>query len=919
MQTRRCLTFALLLAAVAATAGVTRAADGDGDGVDDSNDNCEDEYNPTQTNGDFDRFGNACDGDVDNDGDADATDLGLISGETTALDPRLVADVDDDGDVDDDDLDYFSTKLASNPPGPAGANAHDTDLDGVLDFCAVGAIEACIAACVGDYDTCYASCNPNGLPFPHRRDPAVQPDLLANGSLDSTGSGPDSWAPLHPVYHEYRSDVARIGDGAIVFQTWGGAGYGGDDACGGSCIRPEPITVDHGTTYAFSFYSCAPEHAANGLDFRPTVLDLIFDEYDGAGVWLGSATAESGSKQMNSEPGLWEENVYFYTPSSAAVASARPKLYRKVGPGNQRRVAFVDDFAMWALDVRGRNTYRAPPRPKVAFQGARTRVDPAGAVSVYEDGQWEPFFPFAIYAQHQRQDFSFYGDLGFNVVMNDQGKGLESRRAVEAGMRFMMLSHGFKDPNSYPSVSDAIANLERTWIEPGGGSVLAYDRLFAFNYDNETFTDCGVKDASGTCIMRTWEAQVAPLSSLYAYDRSKNGGSRGVPSYYLNGHPNVARPYALAPIGGAGDVRMDVTGSYGTHHVDQLERNENQVAPVVLVQIQTSAFNRYRSLFWAGVAAGAHGVGTWRDWIPSSDGLVYKAPHLRVCAPADPGFLTRNTYYDPDPSTTVEGAASGARAEILRGAAPWSYCASGSGFSYHVRMLPNGSSEALFQPGEGLVDVATGLGVPGATVHSVSGDYLVDYELSLEHRAWPAEILPLKAEVAAIDDMLRKDHWTAWSADCELTLTGLPGSPVAQYGDRGFVCGGRMHGGLAFLIVSNTYYDVDPFAGWGQQIVGAEAELEVTLSDLPYTPTFAVEFDPTTMEFDGPSHPIADGTFTATIPGLEARIFAIAKQTGGSGGVCGLVGVEPALALGALAALRRRRSRRADAGRAGEI
>lgn len=77
MTTRRHQRLFALVMAGALLAGEARAVDGDSDGVEDSQDNCTQHYNPLQIDADCDTYGNACDPDFNNDGVVDGTDFGL--------------------------------------------------------------------------------------------------------------------------------------------------------------------------------------------------------------------------------------------------------------------------------------------------------------------------------------------------------------------------------------------------------------------------------------------------------------------------------------------------------------------------------------------------------------------------------------------------------------------------------------------------------------------------------------------------------------------------------------------------------------------------------------------------------------------------------------------------------------------------
>lgn len=100
--------------------------DPDGDGIDNSLDNCTEVANGAPLNGDRDQdgFGNVCDCDMNSDGICDTSDLAifraaLISG--APADPsNPVEDMNDDGVVDTSDLGLFRPGLIAGAPGPSG-------------------------------------------------------------------------------------------------------------------------------------------------------------------------------------------------------------------------------------------------------------------------------------------------------------------------------------------------------------------------------------------------------------------------------------------------------------------------------------------------------------------------------------------------------------------------------------------------------------------------------------------------------------------------------------------------------------------------------------------------------------------------------------------------------------------------------
>ncbi|MEM9102276.1 MAG: hypothetical protein AAGB12_08125 [Pseudomonadota bacterium] len=87
----------------------------DNDKVIDIEDNCSEIYNPEQLNSDNDAFGNACDGDYDNNNIVNSLDFALFNQKFITKDPG--ADLNENGEVDLEDLQIFYAFL-NQPPGP---------------------------------------------------------------------------------------------------------------------------------------------------------------------------------------------------------------------------------------------------------------------------------------------------------------------------------------------------------------------------------------------------------------------------------------------------------------------------------------------------------------------------------------------------------------------------------------------------------------------------------------------------------------------------------------------------------------------------------------------------------------------------------------------------------------------------------
>jgi hypothetical protein len=95
---------------------ISAGTDADSDGVDDHLDNCMTRANATQIDADDDGFGNACDGDFNNDNTVNFVDLGELR--TTFFSNDAVTDLNGDNVVNFLDLGIFRT-LFFQPPGPS--------------------------------------------------------------------------------------------------------------------------------------------------------------------------------------------------------------------------------------------------------------------------------------------------------------------------------------------------------------------------------------------------------------------------------------------------------------------------------------------------------------------------------------------------------------------------------------------------------------------------------------------------------------------------------------------------------------------------------------------------------------------------------------------------------------------------------
>ena len=93
--------------------------DSDADGVADSTDNCTYTHNPNQADSNQDGFGNACDSDLDNDGDVDNSDLEILK--LHFWGSNVDADLDGSGNADFLDLAIMADQTGTGPGPTCGA------------------------------------------------------------------------------------------------------------------------------------------------------------------------------------------------------------------------------------------------------------------------------------------------------------------------------------------------------------------------------------------------------------------------------------------------------------------------------------------------------------------------------------------------------------------------------------------------------------------------------------------------------------------------------------------------------------------------------------------------------------------------------------------------------------------------------
>ncbi len=134
-----------------------------------------------------------------------------------------------------------------------------------------------------------------------------------------------------------------------------------------------------------------------------------------------------GSRIANSQTGVWEESTIFFTPR-ANETLFQVKLYFLHDQPRQGGQVWVDNIYV-GVGV----SFSRPPSPKVAFDSPRVKIDALGNYSRMVDGKWQRFFPFCMFTDSRRQDWTLYAKQGFNCNIWTAGVGA-AKRTVNAGL-----------------------------------------------------------------------------------------------------------------------------------------------------------------------------------------------------------------------------------------------------------------------------------------------------------------------------------------------------------------------------------------------------------------------------------------------------------------------------------------------------
>ncbi len=296
--------------------------------------------------------------------------------------------------------------------------------------------------------------------------------------------------------------------------------------------------------------------------------------------------------------GKWEEVVVpIYIDASVSPNIQVRLFHRSTARGRSNGPIWVDDFYFG----RGGPTFeKPPPEQRVPFEGSRTRVDELGNFEVLKDGEWEPFFPWAMHTDSNREDWTAYADQGWNVAIWNQSSD-SVQKAADAGlMSGFRLAHFANYQGGLYNRTDILEKQIEELIELG----LDDDVLFYY-WDNENSVS-------------QWEVPLNVMQTVQATDVDENG-QRMHPIYVLQGQYNTARSHAAAG-------SIDVSGTYVSGQVDVVDQSgansftvlnnvEGNNRPNSIAQINSASHHpgTFRMRVYNSLIAGARGIGYFAD------------------------------------------------------------------------------------------------------------------------------------------------------------------------------------------------------------------------------------------------------------------------------------------------------------------
>ena len=408
-----------------------------------------------------------------------------------------------------------------------------------------------------------------------------EPSLLRNAEF----RGVSGWELSGDAAYDPTLSRQLDGSGAVRLETPYGEGYNYGR------LVSKPLRVEAGRLYSVAFFM--------RTERGPTYLAASVSLFDANGMWVRNLR---GVAFGTTRDGVWEEGV-LPVAVPTGIATIRVRFAKRHDTRPKGRV-WIDD-AYFGPGV----AFDRAPSMKRAFSGTRVRVDALGNFEVRRGSNWEPFFPFCMYSDQER-DWQLYSDQGWNVIMWTASLR-HIQRARKATSEFnpngMMAAFSIS-PYTAPfgwAYNDT-GRLRRSLREIYEDE--AEENLLMFYWDNERHHD-------------EWAVPSHVYSIVDAIDSNAND-VRGRPTYGLQGAYGTARSY-LDP------GWVDVSGTYvgngdpdtaspGTEGWLVLDRLEGQRSPAAFAQFNgVEGAGEMRLRLYKALIAGARAVGYWRDGGPA--------------------------------------------------------------------------------------------------------------------------------------------------------------------------------------------------------------------------------------------------------------------------------------------------------------
>ena len=357
---------------------------------------------------------------------------------------------------------------------------------------------------------------------------------------------------------------------------------------------------EYGTPYTISCYAKSAH--------TPAYFSLGLHLYDAAGNRTFSAFHRGSFSSENS----WEEFVAVVEVNDPAVVEVMVVI-EGVESASYAEAIQVDDV-YFGKGIR----FEQPPSPvRQSFNATITtpaqgsvKVDKFGNWKTYESGFWKPFFPFALYAELERDDYQSLSDQGFNLVWSQQYVSQVQKakdavsdfnpRGMKAGLRLAKYAVNDSDPNYFWTLSLLQSTIND--IQAQGLS----DTLLCYDWDNENNWST------------PWSHWQSMIDTIRINDLDANGNLMH-PVYILQGYSGIERAYSknLSDVVGTYLGLDNTSSAFETvpYRFDILHYLEKQDIPVSIAQLNYVENESYgfRLRTYNSLINGAKGISWWGD------------------------------------------------------------------------------------------------------------------------------------------------------------------------------------------------------------------------------------------------------------------------------------------------------------------